>query len=113
MASVTSVAAARRRNRFQIKVDLLHALKLGENKPTRLMYASGVAWASFQEVISGLIELGLIEKREVEPGERGYRKGRIMVIYSLTDHGEKVYRDVKKVMCACGEGVGRGFNREY
>jgi predicted transcriptional regulator len=75
-----------KRNRTQICIDVLKAIKEGYSKPTRIMYRSNLSWHSLKNMLSELETLGLIQKEMKKP-----RNGtRLRSTYTITEKGMKI-----------------------
>lgn len=70
-----------RRSGFQIAVDVLTVIGEGEDRPTRIMYASNLSWNSLR----GTLDL-LVAKGYVDEALMNQRKKR----YSITGKGREV-----------------------
>ena len=71
-----------RRSRFEIILEVLAAVKDGEDKPTRIMYAAHLSWNPTLKVLTSMVEQGLIEER-IDPGRPRRR-------YVITEKGVNV-----------------------
>lgn len=71
-----------RRSRLEIMLGILAAIKGGEDKPTRIMYATNTSWKRTQIILSQLVEQGLLEMR-IRPGLSKRR-------YTITERGVDV-----------------------
>ena len=49
-----------RRSKLEIQLSILSAIQDGVDKPTRIMYAANMSWKPVQEILSRLVEQGLI-----------------------------------------------------
>jgi len=75
-----------KRNRTQICIDVLKAIREGYKKPTRIMYRSNLSWRSLKNMLSELETLRLIQKETKKP-----RNGtRVRAIYTITEKGMKI-----------------------
>ncbi|MCW4050434.1 MAG: hypothetical protein NWE89_11940 [Candidatus Bathyarchaeota archaeon] len=52
-----------RRSRFEIMLEILAAVRGGEDKPTRIMYAVNLSWIPTSRLLSSIVEQGLLEMR--------------------------------------------------
>jgi len=81
-----------RRSREEVLLDVLKAVSMGYEKPTRIMYASNVSWTV---VLRRLIELVDKELIVVVVNSRtGVRTPRV---YKITTKGEQLLRDSRSV----------------
>ncbi len=55
-----------RRSKLQIFEDVLRAIDSGEYKPTRIMYKSNLSWNPLNKILNSMINLGLVEERDVK-----------------------------------------------
>jgi len=55
-----------RRSKLQIFEDVLRAIDNGEYKPTRIMYKSNLSWNPLNKILNSMINLGLVEEKDVE-----------------------------------------------
>lgn len=70
-----------RRSSFQIAIDVLTVIGEGENRPTRIMYASNLSWNSLKSTLDLLVNKGYIDEDHVS--ERNTK-------YSITTKGHEV-----------------------
>jgi len=75
-----------KRSKLEIYLDVLHVIKRGEHKPTRIMYAANLSWSPLSKVLNSLIDQELI--KENDDGER--------TRYEITEKGEIVLRYFEK-----------------
>ncbi len=73
---------SRRRSRFEIMLGILAAVRSGEDKPTRIMYAVNLSWGPTLKVLTSLVEQGLLEER-IASGKSRRR-------YMITEKGVNV-----------------------
>ena len=73
---------SRRRSRLEIILGILSAIREGEDKPTRIMYAVNLSWNPTKKILSSLVEQGLLEVRT--------SSGRSRKRYAMTERGVKV-----------------------
>ena len=73
---------SRRRSRFEIMLGILAAVRGGEDKPTRIMYAVNLSWGPTLKVLTNLVEQGLLELRMAS--------GRSRRRYAITERGVNV-----------------------
>lgn len=83
-----------RRSKLEIVLSVLTAIRDGEDKPTRIMYAANMSWNPTQEVLSRLADEGFIQTREESAGSKTKRR------YEITEKGLKVvdYFEVAKAL---------------
>jgi len=55
-----------RRSKLQIFEDVLRAIDNGEYKPTRIMYKSNLSWNPLNRILNNMINLGLVEEKDVK-----------------------------------------------
>lgn len=75
-----------RRTRLEILLGVLSAIRDGENKPTRIMYATNMSWIPTKKILTKLVESGFIEVTEEPSG------GRSKMRYEINEKGMKVLR---------------------
>jgi predicted transcriptional regulator len=51
---------SQRRSSFQITIDVLTVIANGEQRPTRIMYASNLSWKSLKSTLDHLVVKGYI-----------------------------------------------------
>lgn len=73
-----------RRSKLEILLSVLSAIRDGEDKPTRIMYAANMSWNPTQEVLAELVKDGLVQTRE-ESGEKKTKRR-----YDITEKGLNV-----------------------
>lgn len=73
-----------RRSKLEILLSVLSAIRDGEDKPTRIMYAANMSWNPTQEVLAELVEDGLVQTREESGGKKTKRR------YDITEKGLNV-----------------------
>ncbi|MBA7628113.1 hypothetical protein ES703_35583 [subsurface metagenome] len=71
-----------RRSRFEIMLEVLAAVRGGEDKPTRIMYAVNLSWGPTSRMLFSLVEQGLLELR--------IASGRSRKRYVITERGVNV-----------------------
>jgi len=54
-----------RRSKPQIFEDVLRVIESGEYKPTRIMYKSNLSWKPLNKILNNMINLGLIEEKDL------------------------------------------------
>jgi len=75
---------SKRRSKLEIILTVLSIVADGVDKPTRIMYATNTSWTSNQNMLSELVELGLIEVEYTQGKRRSNRR------YVITDKGIKI-----------------------
>ena len=69
-----------RRSSFQITIDVLKVINKGEERPTRIMYASNLSWNSLKSTLSLLVSKGYICKNCLNQN----------IKYSITAKGQEI-----------------------
>ena len=82
-----------KRNKTQMYIDVLRAVKDGLKKPTRIMYRSNLSWRPLKNILDELVTLGLVERKIVNP-QNGYRK---RTIYMITKKGAKIVQKANEL----------------
>ena len=80
------ISVQTRRTRLEILLSVLRAIKDGENKPTRIMYATNMSWIPTKKVLEKLVERGYIDVTEEPSGRRSKKR------YEISEKGVKVLR---------------------
>ena len=75
-----------RRTRLEILLGVLNAIKDGENKPTRIMYATNMSWTPTKKILTRLVERGFIDVTEEPSNGRSKRR------YDINEKGMRVIR---------------------
>ena len=75
-----------RRTRLEILLSVLNAIKDGENKPTRIMYATNMSWTPTKKILTRLVERGFIDVTEEPSSGRSKRR------YDINEKGMQVIR---------------------
>ncbi len=73
-----------RRSGFQIAVDVLTVIGEGEDRPTRIMYASNLSWNSLRGTIDILVGKGYVDEMFLNEKQKRYSitsKGRDVLGY--------------------------------
>lgn len=78
-----------RRSKLEIMLSVLSVVRDGVDKPTRIMYATNLSWNPAQEVISRLVEEGLLGVDD-EPSQKRSKKR-----YYITERGLHVLNYLK------------------
>jgi predicted transcriptional regulator len=71
---------SKRRSSFQITIDVLTVIAQGEQRPTRIMYASNLSWKSLKSTLNHLVSKGYIINDNFEPKKK----------YSITVKGRDI-----------------------
>lgn len=74
----------RRRSRLEIILTILSIVRDGVNKPTRIMYAANMSWNPVKNMLSHLVDQGLIEMRVNTVSRQSKRR------YVITEKGVNV-----------------------
>ncbi len=61
-----------RRSGFQIAVDVLTVISEGEQRPTRIMYASNLSWNSLKGTLDILVGKGYVDEMFVNKKQKRY-----------------------------------------
>ena len=61
-----------RRSGFQIAVDVLTVIGEGEDRPTRIMYASNLSWNSLKGTLDILVGKGYVDEMFLNQKQRRY-----------------------------------------
>jgi len=77
-----------RRSSFQMAIDVLTVIAEGENRPTRIMYASNLSWTSLKSKLDLLLEKGYVDVEFVSNRNK---------LYSITSKGIEVLRYYKRL----------------
>jgi predicted transcriptional regulator len=81
-----------RRSRLELHADILAAIQGGVNKPTRIMYDTGLAWISLIQLLQSLEDQGLVEVSFSSGSNKNGRK-----TYSVTEKGARFLAYFNKV----------------
>jgi len=73
-----------RRSKLDITLSVLSSVKDGLDKPTRIMYASNLAWKPTRRILASLVGQGLLREILVSGS------GRSRVRYEITEKGLNV-----------------------
>ncbi len=61
------ISASHKRSRLELYLAILEAIVVDvEKKPTRIMYKTNLSWIPLKEILSSMVEQGLITKEEHE-----------------------------------------------
>lgn len=81
---------SQRRSKLEIRLKILAAIRDGQDKPTRIMYAANLSWKPTQRILAQLIEQELVlEHRNTESAKSRRR-------YQITDKGITVIEYFEK-----------------
>ena len=81
-----------RRSRLELHADILAAIQGGVNKPTRIMYNTGLAWMSLTQLLQSLEDQGLVEVSFSSVSDKNGRK-----TYIVTEKGSQFLAYFNKV----------------
>jgi predicted transcriptional regulator len=72
-----------RRSSFQITIDVLKVIDKGEQRPTRIMYASNLSWNSLKSTLGLLVTKGYIYENYLDRNKKYFitAKGREILGY--------------------------------
>ena len=73
-----------RRSSFQIAVDVLTVINKGEDRPTRIMYASNLSWNSLKGTLDTLVGKGYVDEVSMNAKQKRYSistKGKDVLSY--------------------------------
>ena len=72
-----------RRSSFQITIDVLTVIEKGEQRPTRIMYASNLSWNSLKSTLDLLVSKGYINQNRLDRNKKYFitAKGREILGY--------------------------------
>ena len=70
-----------RRSSFQIAIDVLTVIGDGEERPTRIMYASNLSWNSLKGTLELLVNKGYVNEERISSRVKKY---------SITKKGHEV-----------------------
>ncbi len=73
-----------RRSKLEIRLKMLAAIRGGEDKPTRIMYAANLSWKPTQRVLAQLVEQELVREIRGAEGLKSRRR------YEITEEGVAV-----------------------
>lgn len=84
----------KRRSKLEIMLTVLRAVRDGEEKPTKIMYAANMSWNLTQKVFTDLVDQGLLDVWVIPGGKRSTKR------YSITEKGRNVleYFDGARVL---------------
>ena len=77
-----------RRSSFKMAIDVLTVIAEGENRPTRIMYASNLSWTSLKSKLDLLIDKGYVDEEFISDRNK---------LYSITSKGIEVLRYYKRI----------------
>jgi len=84
-----------RRSRLEIYLEVLHIIKGGTSKPTRIMYQANISWQPLVRILGSMVSQGLIDEIDTTTGGRRRRDKRTSKVYQITMKGEQVIRYFK------------------
>jgi predicted transcriptional regulator len=82
------MSSAKRRSDTQITLDILSAIKSGEKRPTRIMYACNLSYNGLRERINDLSAKGLV--REIKEGTS--------IVYEITGKGLEMIKNLEELV---------------
>ena len=85
LADVFKSVVRVKRNKLEMRLDVLRAIKNGEKKPTRIMYKSSLSPKPFKKTLIELIKQGFVEETVYVGDTRRY---------GITKKGKKVLGDL-------------------
>ena len=84
-----------RRGKVEIYIEVLEIIMHGEAKPTRIMYRANLSWKVFQNILTSLLNQGLIKEND-----ESTNKDREVKRYEITESGTNVLRYFRKATTA-------------
>ena len=75
---------SKRRSNLEIRLQILEVVKIGVEKPTRIMYAANLSWRPTQKILTILSEQGLLAEVRYPDSAKSRRK------YKITEKGVAV-----------------------
>ena len=81
-----------RRSRLELHADILAAIQGGVNKPTRIMYSTGLAWMSLTQLLQSLEDQGMVEVSFSSDSDKNGRK-----TFRVTEKGARFLAYFNKV----------------
>jgi len=84
-----------RRGKVEIYIEVLEIIMRGEAKPTRIMYRANLSWKVFQNILTSLLNQGLIKEND-----ESTNKDREVKRYEITESGTNVLRYFRKATTA-------------
>ncbi len=75
-----------RRSKLDIMLTVLKAISEGEQKPTKIMYASNMSWNLTQRIFADLVRQGFLTVRENPESKRSTKR------YEITEKGMNVLK---------------------
>jgi len=79
-----------RRSKLEIMLTVLSAVRDGEEKPTKIMYASNLSWVPTQRMLSEMVDQGLLIRREYPERKRSRTR------YAISEKGLRILRYFEK-----------------
>ncbi|UCD45567.1 MAG: winged helix DNA-binding protein [Candidatus Bathyarchaeota archaeon] len=81
---------SQRRSKLEIRLKILAAIRDGQDKPTRIMYAANLSWKPTQRILAQLIEQELVSEHRNTESAKSRRR------YQITDKGITVIEYFEK-----------------
>jgi predicted transcriptional regulator len=82
------MSSDKRRSDTQIMLEILSAIKRGEKRPTRIMYACNLSYTNLRNRVNDLSAKGLV--REVQEGKN--------IVYEITGVGNEMINNLEKLV---------------
>lgn len=81
---------SQRRSKLEIRLQILAAIREGQDKPTRIMYAANLSWKPTQLILAQLIEQELVSEHRNNESAKSRRR------YQITEKGVTVLKYFEK-----------------
>jgi predicted transcriptional regulator len=81
---------SQRRSKLEIRLKILAAIRDGQDKPTRIMYAANLSWKPTQRILAQLIEQELVSEQRNTESAKSRRR------YQITEKGITVIEYFEK-----------------
>ncbi len=81
---------SQRRSKLEIRLQILAAIREGQDKPTRIMYAANLSWKPTQRILAQLIEQELVSEHRNNESAKSRRR------YQITEKGVTVLEYFEK-----------------
>lgn len=81
---------SQRRSKLEIRLQILAAIRGGQDKPTRIMYAANLSWKPTQQILAQLIEQELVSEHRNNESAKSRRR------YQITEKGVTVLEYFEK-----------------
>jgi len=81
---------SQRRSKLEIRLKILAAIRDGQDKPTRIMYAANLSWKPTQRILAQLIEQELVSEHRNTESAKSRRR------YQITEKGITVIEYFEK-----------------